>query len=170
MAAVKASSGYTLIEVVVALGLLSIVMLGAGSLIVYSAQIGDRTVRSIRDPDVEIAALRLRRDVQTASGLAGPVPVGWSDEPLLLRRADAGVVGYGFDGGALRRWTWEPDGSESDVAVVLRGVSAWRWRWPAGSAVDVQIERSTQPSAGPDGATRRETWRFAMRGGGAGGW
>lgn len=174
----RAPAGYTLIEVVVALGLLSIVMLGAAALIVSSAELGDRAVRSIRDPDLEIAVLRLRRDVQTATGLDGAAPVGWTDEPLLVRRSDAGVVAYGFDGGSLRRWTWEPDGTASDPVVVLRGVTTWRWRCPGGSAVDVQLERSRAPSGATtttgtsrsEAAVRRETWRFAMRAAGAGGW
>jgi len=167
--AVRPPRGYTLIEVVVALGLLSIVMLGAGGLIMSSARLGERAVRSIRDPDVEIVVLRLRRDVQTASGLVGPVVAGgWTDEPLLVRTSDAAVVGYGFDGAAVRRWTWAPDGTSRDSAVVLDGVTAWRWRWPGGSAVDVQLDRPSV--AGDDGATRRETWRFAIRDGENGGW
>lgn len=165
----KTTSGYTLIEVVVALGLLSIVMLGAGGLIVSSVKLGDRAARSMRGPDLEVAVLRLRRDVQTAAGLAGPVEVGgWTDEPLLVRTSDAGVVGYGFDGAALRRWTWLPDGTSGDTAIVLEGVTAWRWRRPGGSAVDVQVERSA--ATGNDDATRRETWRFAIRDGASGGW
>jgi len=169
MATVRSPGGYTLIEVVVALGLLSIVMLGAGSLITSSARLGDRAVRSIRDPDVEIAVLRLRRDVQTSRSLVGPVIAGgWTDEPLLVRRSDAVVVGYGFDGAAVRRWTWGPDGTSRDTAIVLEGVTAWRWRWAGGAAVDVQLERSPVP--GDDQSTRRETWRFAIRDGGGGGW
>ncbi len=113
--------------------------------------------------------LRLRRDIQTSTGLVGPVAAGsWSDEPLLVRTSDAGVVGYGFDGAAVRRWTWAPDGTAADATIVLDDVTAWRWRWPGGSAVDVQVERSV-PS-GDDGATRRETWRLAIRDGASGGW
>ena len=96
----------------------------------------------------------------------------WSEEPLLVRRPDAGVTAYGWDGDTLRRWTWEPDGRATDAVIVVRGVVSWRWRWPGGSAVDVQLETSTASrrvaiGAGeaPDArSTRRETWRFAMRG------
>lgn len=165
----RPSRGYTLIEVVVALGLLSIVMLGAGSLITSSARLGERAVRSIRDPDVEIAVLRLRRDVQTADGLVGPLVAGeWTDEPLLVRTSDTAVIGYGFDGAAVRRWTWTPDATSRDAVIVLDGATTWRWRWPGGSAVDVQLGRSS--GSEDDGATRRETWRFAIRDGAGGGW
>ena len=165
------SRGYTLVEVLVALGLLSIVMLGAGSLIVSSMTLSDRAVRSIRSPDVTVAMLGVRRDVQRGVGLAAPVTSGWTEEPLVVRHEDRGALVYGWDGDTLRRWMLAPDGGSSEASVVLRGVTGWRWRWAGGTAVDVELETVVAPRASPRaGDTVREMWRFAMRRTGSPGW
>lgn len=165
------SRGYTLVEVLVALGLLSIVMLGAGSLIVSSMALSDRAVRSIRSPDVTVAMLGVRRDVQRGVGLAAPVTFGWTEGPLVVRHQDRGAVVYGWDGDTLRRWTLAPDGGSSEASVVVRGVTGWRWRWAGGAAVDVELETAIATTGSARTAdTARETWRFAMRGTGGPGW
>jgi prepilin-type N-terminal cleavage/methylation domain-containing protein len=167
----SSSRGYSLVEVLVVLGLLSVVMLGAGGLIISSMQLSDRAVRSIRAPDVTVAMLAVRRDVQLGVGLTAPVTFGWTEQPLVVRQENREAVAYGWDGDALRRWTLASDGGSSETSVVVRGVTGWRWRWAGGAAVDIELETVIEPRVSTGtGDTARETWRFAMRGTRAAGW
>lgn len=171
-------AGFTLIEVLVVLGLLSVVMIGGGALITASVRTMDRTTRQLRDPATALLMARLRRDVQESAGVVGLPPISWSQEPLILRHRDGSAVGYAWDGQALSRWTWEPDGSETPATVALPGVTAWWWRLPGGTAVDVRVAvllspRTIRPPAVGEAIVperHTETWRFALRGFGGSRW
>lgn len=170
--------GFTLLEALVALALMSVVLTAGGMLIAESVGLIERTGRALRNPSTTLAGAALRRDVQQAAGVVGGSWSGWSREPLELLRQDGGRTLAAWDGAEIRRWELAPDGAESPPRTVLRGVADFRWRLVGASAVDVRIEVMTHPDgvrvgaglpgAGGPSLRRIEVWRFAMRARGAG--
>jgi hypothetical protein len=144
--AVGSELGMTLLELVVAMGLLVVALLVSTQLITWSLRLVEREGRALRDPALDVAAAQLRRDVQAASFvLAGPE--GWSQAYLELRRQNGETVRFLVAGGTLWRNVVDLTGVEREHRALLHGLSGWRWR--ALTSRLVEVELMTRPPAEP---------------------
>lgn len=160
--------GTTLLELLVVLGLLSLVVLVAAELVTYSIRLLGAAGSAVRNPLTVQVNERIRRDVQEATRLLSSEEM-WSNGPLELRAHGGGMVQYTRVAGELLRRTSGPNGI--DERVLLRGVTSWWWRSPAPGVVDVNYgilvgpppERRAAVEVGRGRQRRVENLRFAVR-------
>lgn len=160
--------GMTLLELLVAMGLLVVVVLISTQLIVWALRLVEREGRALRDPALDVAVAQLRRDVQAASAVLG-APAGWSQAHLELRSQNGETVRFLVAGGTLWRSVDDHAGVERGRRALVHGLWGWRWRAPTPRLVEVELlarspgEAPRQASPG-SGAS---AWRlaFARRGG-----
>lgn len=164
--------GTTLVELLVVLALVGIMVVAAAQLITHSIHLLGATGRAVRNPVMLHVNERLRRDLQEAAGLMA-VEMIWSEDPLLIRTRNGGIVGYSVVDGGLVREVVSATGETVDDRVVLRGVTSWWWRSTAPSVVDINIghlvhlppEYQASRAVGYERERRIENLRFAARGG-----
>lgn len=134
----RGQHGFSLLELIVVLGLMMVAILAAAALIDSSIRLIESTGRSLRDPSLTIAEEWLRRDVHEAAALWS-----WSSEwnaaPLLLLGHDGTRVVFEFDGRTLARIQLDDTGNEMGRIIILRGLLTWRWRSPVPGLVEVEI-------------------------------
>jgi type II secretory pathway pseudopilin PulG len=171
VAAVTGERGTTLVELLVVTALLGTVAVLGAQLVIQSARLVDTVARSSRNPDLVLATEWLRRDLYEASWVVGG-ELGWTSDPLLVSRQGGGWVAVAVVGGELVRTAAPPGGLVPDSRVLLRGVTAWRWRLDDGVLVRVELEGLANPEAHRNltGAAshrlerRTETLALALRG------
>ncbi|NOZ93772.1 MAG: prepilin-type N-terminal cleavage/methylation domain-containing protein [Acidobacteria bacterium] len=129
--------GYSLLEVLVALALLSMLFIIAGQLLVASRRMEASAARVSAGPRLGTLGVQLRRDVESAVAVPGGGGA-WSSLPLPLALKDGTTVRYDFDGRELSRSVVQPGGL-SRRRVVVRGLRSFRWRPVAGRAVEVKV-------------------------------
>ena len=165
----------TLLELLVAMGLLVTVLLVSTQLIVRSLELIEREGRALRDPSLDIAVAQLRRDVQAASSVLG-APEGWSQAYLELRSQNGETVRLIVAGGTLWRNVVDLTGVEREHRALLHGLWGWRWRALTPRLVELELmtrspdepSRAAYSGSGPTrDETRPTSWRlaFALRGG-----
>ncbi len=168
----RRESGYSVIELLIALALVTVIVIGAAQLIAESVVLLDRAGRAVRNPSLTLAAAAVRRDVQGAVALACPPPVSWTQTPLEVLDWEGRRTGIRHEGDALVRITYGVDGFPKGRRVLTRGVVSWWWRVSGPGAVDVRLTALAVPGpgAGRGSGTFRltETRRFALRGAGGG--
>jgi len=166
--------GFTLLEALVVLALVSIVMLAAAGLIVQSLRLLEATGRSLRDVSFTTASVHLRREVHSAAGLRDANPL-WSSTPLELRSHGGGWVRIEPNAGRLERVEVSASGLEVGRRVLLQRLRRFRWRAAAGSLVELEVTLSVHrdpwhaalsPTPGVDAseAERVERLLLAVRG------
>jgi prepilin-type N-terminal cleavage/methylation domain-containing protein len=162
--------GMTLLEILVAVALVSVMVMLACVLITSSMRFMEATGRSLQNP-IEIGARSsLRRDIQGAVGLESISP-DWCGEPLVLRVPGGKRVEHALDGDRLIRRSFDVDGKEEGRHVILRRVARWQWRCATGRTVDIRISVRQRGSRVPDdrlrfarsSEDRTELLRFTMR-------
>lgn len=186
--AARAAAGFTLVEAAVALAVLGVGLLIAGSLLIQAhtmlAQAGIRARVPISEPVLD----RLRAEIQGASGIdAGPSPLpGWSRDRLTLVFPDGRRVRYETDGPRLMRSDLLPASGGGAPAwgperPLLDDVVSWRWVVAGPRLLSVEVTYRDVDPRGPvldptGPIARPERWRTreitaALRGGGLGwGW
>ena len=187
----RRASGFTLIEAAVALAVLGVGLLLAGSLLIQAhtmlAQAGIRARIPLSEPVFD----RLRSEIQGASAIdAGPSPLpGWSRDRLTLVFPDGRRVRYATDGPRLVRSDFRPAGAGGSAGwgaarPVLPEVLSWRWLVAGPRLLTIEVTyRDVDPRAQVldpigriDRAEASATWQTreitaALRGGGLGwGW
>lgn len=179
--------GFTLIEAVIALAVLAVGLVLAGSLLVQAQRMLAQAGVEARHPVSDLAIERLKIDLQGAQGVSvGPSSlVGWSRDRLELVYPDGARVRYEKRADALlRRVLPAGEVAWSDARRVVEDVLSWRWVRTSSRLVTVELVYRTRPAsvpvvdpAGPiddRAASRTPTTRSltaAMRGGGLGwGW
>ncbi len=135
------SRGTTLLELMVALALMSIALLLAANLIAISERVGQRAAAILRDPLSSFTELWLRRDVDNATSLSSSA-MTWSVLPLRMVLQNGAVVEYDLADGTLVRRELPAAGTGSTERSVLRGVVSWRWRVRSGRLVDIELRIS----------------------------
>jgi hypothetical protein len=169
----RVERGTSLVELLVVLALLSTMVLVAGELIVRSMQLLDAVGRSAHNPIVVHVIGRLRNDVQGALAVPDREKT-WTDAPLVLRTGDGRLLQFADVDGLFVRRIATGDGSLIVERVLLRGVTAWSWRSPAGGVVDLRISYRVNPESeqvavgGAAIVERTLSMRFAIRGAGGG--
>ena len=146
MAAVTTDRGTTLVELLVALALLSSIAVLSAQMVIQSTKLIDTAARASRNPDLVIATEWIRRDVYEAVSVVGE-DLGWTDGPLVLVLQNGGWVALSPFEGQLIRTNKPPGSLLPDNRVLLRGVVGWRWRVSEGGAVQIALEAYANPHA-----------------------
>ncbi len=167
-----AESGYTLVELLVALVVSGVAMTIAAQLLLEAQRQSLYAAREALDPVVQVTLKQLRADVYAASSASG---LGYTQEFLFLHGGQAGEVEYELVGDELVRRVVV--GRESSERVVLSRIQDWSWSLgPSGQRPLLYIDFSylrSRPSATTLTATyeiRRETLVLTLRGGGGRSW
>ena len=79
----RTDRGATLIELLVALALLSSIAVLSAQLVIQSTKLIDTTARASRNPNLVIATEWIRRDVYEAVSVVGE-DLGWTEGPLVF--------------------------------------------------------------------------------------
>jgi hypothetical protein len=165
---VRRTGGYSILELVVALALTSLVVLVGLQFIAESMILYRDAGRAVRNSPLPLAMATVRRDIQDASGVATVAITGWSDHPLHLVKWDGEHVSLAVVEGALVRFVIGPMGEPVSRRVLIRGVTAWWWRAANHSTLDVRITvlENPDPTAGARSRVNRRTEvrRFVLRG------
>lgn len=174
--AVRSEGGFTLIEAVVALAVLGVGIVLAGSLLTQSLRMLAQAGAEVRTPVTDLVLTRLRREIRQAAAIElGPFgDFGWSRTRLELIDPEGRRVRYEAREGMLLRRVLEVDepsdeegeGGRSGPADpggtgrstsppewsaprrVLDGVVSWRWRLLSRRLLTVEI---TVREPGPGG-------------------
>ena len=115
---VASQRGMTLLELLVAMGLLVTVLLISTQLIVRSLELIEREGRALRDPALDVAVAQLRRDVQAASSVLS-ASGGWSQAYLELRTQNGETVRFIVAGDTLWRNVVDLTGFEREHRALL---------------------------------------------------
>lgn len=132
----RASGGFTLVEVLVALALTLLALTLASQLLVEAQRLFILSGREQRNPVVPVTAGRLRADIQASAAATSP---GGPTAPLLLTGHPAGAVRYELVAHELLRSVLDDGGRLRSRRPLLRGVTAWRWR-SDGGVVSVEVD------------------------------
>lgn len=168
-------TGFSLVEVLVSLVLVALALVLAARLLLEAQRVSMHAARDAHRPVVSAALGQLRNDAQGAAFVLGGSAL-WTAAPLELGGGATGRVRYRLAGEILTREALAEDGSVAARRVLLREVTAWRWRLVADDLLDAEIawRRSAPASlvltaprwARPPEVEPRRTLRFALRGGG----
>ena len=166
----RSAAGYTLVEMLVALVVLTVVLALAAGLLREAAWALAGAAREARAPLAPLAAATLRRDVRASAGVA-PHPLAtpgsslWLSDPLVLLGHPAGRVVYALEGDRLVRRVLPADGGAPRQRDLLRDVTVWGWRLPAAGLVEV---RAAFDSPAAPGGLRHRRFLTGTTAGGAG--
>lgn len=160
------NAGYTVIELVITLGLVSVVTLAAAQLIAASARVYRSARQGTSYSGVISLTTSLRRDVQGSSSAVLQLPT-WDQRPMELIGWDGGKIRYSLDGEVLVRETFDSIGAPTGRRVIANGVSAWWWRLITPQTVEVRVAMLARPGLGASaqGIERNTVQRrFSFRG------
>lgn len=138
--------GATLIELLVALALLSSIAVLSAQLVIQATKLMDTAARASRNPDLVIATEWIRRDVYEAVSVVGE-DLGWTEGPLVLVTQSGGWVALSPFEGRLLRTSAPPGSLLPDNRILLRGVLGWRWRVHEGGAIQIALVSYANPHA-----------------------
>jgi prepilin-type N-terminal cleavage/methylation domain-containing protein len=171
----RRDAGFSLIELIAALALLSVAGLLALDLWSDAATTIGRMGRIVRDEPVAHVTARLRGDLTEAASVAGTD--AWTTDALVIADASGRRVVWQRTGVGLARTV---DGTAGAQRTVFRlGLRDWRWRLAPDGMVEVRIARtahdrdvllSQDPTDQLELETRNEILQVALRGRPGGGW
>jgi hypothetical protein len=163
---VKRAGGYTVIELIVTLGLASVVVLAAAQLIAAAGKLYGSAGKQIAGPKLTSVATSLRRDFHRSSAVGEEVP-SWDEKPLELATWEGGRIRYSLQGEALVREVIGPGATAGSRRIVVNGVASWWWRNVSPQAVEVRLTIVPRPGLGSR-KSRVERYtvqrRFSIRG------
>jgi len=156
--AAATTAGFTLVEMMVTLGVLAIALALASRLLIES-QLGlVRTSAELGNPLPRYAVTLLRLDLEEAQPIAPMMPV-WRASPLVLTLPGGERVAWlGTDADALERVLLDDAGKPLVRHVVLRDIAAWRWRPATERLIDVEITYRARDTSGVPLADVPRTW------------
>ena len=173
------AAGFSLVELVIALAVLSLGLALAAQLLAESARMLAQVSAEPHGLPAPVALERVRAEVRAATGFA-VLPRGPGEDPaLLLTGLPAGDVLYSRMGRSLARQVVEPGGDLDDPAPLMSGVVAWQpySLGPRLLRIDLSYRapaRRRSPLAllpgasGPATVVKQETLMLAPRGAGLG--
>ncbi len=144
----RAASGFTVIEAVVSLALMSLFMLLAAQLLRDTQLATLATRRAALDPTPQHIAQQLRNDLHRAGGtvrLRGSASALWSRDALTLRLPTGGIVRYEKTADQVSRYLRDAGGSLVGERPLLRGVVSWRWLQLSPDLVEVEVGYRRRP-------------------------
>lgn len=126
----RRESGFTIVEALIALIIVSVAMIAAARLLLESQNRSVLEQSRVTDPAIPLALQRLKADVAAAASFAGD----WQEaEPLLLILPGTTVT-YEFSGGNLLRWV------DTDPQVLISGVTRFDWSPHGGGSGLLHLE------------------------------
>ena len=154
--------GFSLVEVVITLGVLAIGLALAGRLLIES-QLGlVRTAAELGNPMPRYALERLRSDLAQAEAVPAALPVAlpvWRSSALLLIFPGGGRVEWSrSDAGEVERTIFDSAGRPAVRHVALRDVAEWRWRPATSRLVDVEVRYRARDTSRVPLADVARTW------------
>ncbi|MEL7058415.1 MAG: prepilin-type N-terminal cleavage/methylation domain-containing protein [Acidobacteriota bacterium] len=160
----SARRGISLLEILVALVLLTVLMTLVYQLLLAGLAEVSRSGRRLTDPQAEATLARLRVDLRGGSEVALPPFTAelWQSGPLQIDGVAAGgSVLWVRDGDVLQRGTYAPgEFAPSSFSPAMRGIRGFRWRTLAGSGgrmIEVELTwDETPPLGGSTAAGQRE--------------
>ncbi len=159
--------GYTLLELLVTMGLVGVVVLAAGQIIGGAGRLILSNEQRTADPRLSSLSTMLRRDVHGSAGVVHIVP-SWDEGPLELASWGGGRIRYFLEGEALVRETTADGAGSAGRRVVVNGVSSWWWRMVTPQIVEFRVTVLPRPDLGSSSAgVQRDVLlrRFSVRGG-----
>jgi len=173
----RCARGFTLVEILVVVALLSMIVFSSWPLWDQTQRVMQQISVALRQSDFELAAARLRADVQGAHALAGGRSE-WSAEPFELREHEGRAVRLGLRDGVLERLELDPAGVVVARRVLFTGLLGWRWRAVSPRLVDIEATHAAEADirlAAPQVLGKPRTaprvtvrLRLALRGAGGG--
>ena len=156
--ACHAAGGFTLVEVVVTLGVLSIGLALASRLLIES-QLGlVRASAELGNPMPRYALERLRLDLEQAENVAAVMPV-WRSTPLVLTFPGGDRIAWArSEEGELERVILDAAGRPTVRHITLRDVALWRWRPATPRLVDVELTYRARDTSRVPLADVARTW------------
>ena len=133
------AAGFTLVEVVVAMGVVAIGLALASRLLIES-QLGlVRVSAELGNPLPRYALTLLRSDLEQSAPIPPMAPV-WRSSPLILTLSSGERVAWArTDAEVVERVILDAAGQPLVRLVVLRDVAAWRWRPASDRLIDAEI-------------------------------
>jgi len=148
-------AGFTVIELVVTMLLLSIALAIAAGLLVEAVRVYSATGRELREPATELTFRMLREDIRAAA--PRPVSSGGTGDPLVLVR-ESGAQSWNLEGERLERTSFDVDGNDLGARPMLDKVLFFRWRVIPRGRVEVEIVRR-RPEFGSALRAATSAWR-----------
>jgi len=146
----RSAAGYTLVELLVALVLLSLALALANGLLLESIRIFSTSGRELREPASELALRLLREDLRASAPVTSMVD-------LDCRRADR-VERWAVDDGRLYRTSLALDGTPIGRRPMLDRMVSFRWTTIGPGLVQVDLVRRR-----PDGTSAMRAGTSAWR-------
>jgi prepilin-type N-terminal cleavage/methylation domain-containing protein len=177
----SSQSGFSLVEMLIALALLALALTLSAELLMESAQLLSDSAAEQRDAPVPLILARIRGDVLGADRALMSRAEDGSLLRVLLPGHPEGLVQYEKIGGSLTRSVLDLDGTVREESVLWPGVTGWECRAepPGGRLVRFEVafrRRSSRRSPlpvvpalrGPAEEDRREVLFLLPRGNGLG--
>ena len=141
----RSEGGFSLLELVVAGGLLALALLMASQILLESQRLMTRTNRSLVGDSDAFASALIEADLRAGSyvTLSSPEVLAgeWVQEPLeILKRSGERIVYEQSDGSLVRR-SIDATGAETGARTVQRTSERWTWRALNRRLFEVRIER-----------------------------
>ena len=130
--------GFTVLELVISTGIMTLVLLTAIGLLSESGRLLTKAQVEFAEPSVDLATRWLRRDLQGAEAV-GKASVAIGEEPLDIVGNPEGPLRYELVGQRLDRVLLSSDGEEVGRRTLLRRVTNWEWRTVSSGLVEVEV-------------------------------
>jgi prepilin-type N-terminal cleavage/methylation domain-containing protein len=162
MTAGARTAGFSLVEVMVTLGILAVGMALASRLLIES-QLGlVRTAAELGNPMPRYALALLRSDLEQATELEETLAI-WRPTTMVLYFGAADRVVWGVTAeGDLERSIVDAAGRIEVRHVALRDVAAWRWRPTTPRLIDVELTYLARDTSRTPLADVARTWSPPM--------
>ena len=141
--------GFTLLELVLASGILALALMFAAQVLLESQRMMTRTNRALVQRGDHTAAVFIRSDLRAASYAILPltaVTTAWQEGPLLLDNPFVGDVSYTLTNGELIREVRDSSGTVTATRPVMKDVAVWRWRPLTRRLLEVEIGHQQETS------------------------
>lgn len=138
------AAGFSLLELVVAMLVLSTVLLFVAQGLQESQRQVVEARRSVTRGSSQLALALVRLDARSARGIASGLG-GWSTGPLVLALPDGSYVAYATAGDRLERVVLDSVGREQSRQIVARDLLAFRWQSPMVGLLEVAISLRPPP-------------------------
>lgn len=170
----RRARGYSLTETLLSVAILGLATGALHDVLVQGMTSVARTRAAETAPQLDLAWLQVRRDVQAAVA-AHPGGESWDDGPLALTLPGGRTIRFALRGGALvREESAEAGEGANRRRVLARPVRAFRWRCPAAGLVEVELTpaRAFDAGSAAPAPPRAASVLAALRGAGrpGGGW
>ena len=147
--------GFTVVELVVTMLLLSVALAIGAGLLVEAVRIFSATGRELREPASELTFRLLREDVRAA--FPRPIGSGLTGQPLDLYR-ETGRQSWNLEGERLERRSFDAEGNDLGARPMLDKVLFFRWSVLPRGRVEVEIVRR-RPAGGSALRAATSAWR-----------